>query len=434
MLSKFKEHIENYFSFLKGSKLLVACSGGVDSVVLSYLIKELNFEFALAHCNFSLRGKESDGDEMFVIGLAKKLEVSVFAETFDTEKFARVHKISTQMAARDLRYAWFEEVLINFKYDYLLTAHHLDDDMETFFINVSRGTGIDGLVGIPAKNNKTIRPLLAFSRKEIELYANSNNIKWREDLTNQKPDYLRNKIRLEVLPSFKETNPSIFKNFKTTQRNLQSSKKLIGDYMALIYNLVITETSDSYKIDIQKLKEIPHTDELLYELLNGFGFTEWNDVSNLLTAQSGKQLFSKSHKLLKNRDELILTAIDQNELPEEFLVYEEGMVKPIQLKIETVSKMGEVRDNILYVDAEKVQFPLKIRKRKAGDEFYPFGMNGNKKVSKFFKDEKVPLYEKDKTWILLSDDKIVWIMGYRSDERFKIDSQTKKIYKITYSE
>lgn len=414
--------------------MLVACSGGIDSVVLAYLIKELNFDFALAHCNFSLRGKESDGDEMFVVGLAKKFEVPVFAETFDTKKYARDHRISTQMAARDLRYAWFEEVLANFKYDFLLTAHHMDDDLETFFINVSRGTGIDGLVGIPMQNDKTIRPLLAFSRKEIELWAEENKIKWREDLSNQKSDYLRNKIRLEVLPSFKETNPSIFKNFKTTQRNLQASKKLIGDYMALIYNLVITETEDSFKIDIEKLKEIPHTDELLYELLHGFGFTEWNDVSSLLVAQTGKQLFSKTHKLLKNRDELILTTIAPNDMPQEFMVFEEGMVKPIQLRIETVTKIDESKDNIIYVDADKLTFPLKIRKRTAGDIFYPFGMKGTKKVSKYFKDEKIPLFEKDKTWILLSDDKIVWIMGYRADERFRIDGQTQKIYKLSYSE
>ena len=167
MISQLKKHIDQNFPFLKGKKLLIACSGGLDSVVLTHLMKNLNFEIALAHCNFSLRGKESDGDEMFVIGLAKNLGISVFAETFDTKRFADEHKISTQMAARDLRYTWFAEILKDFKFDYLLTAHHLDDDLETFFINLSRGTGLNGLIGIPKKNNKIIRPLLNFSREKI---------------------------------------------------------------------------------------------------------------------------------------------------------------------------------------------------------------------------------------------------------------------------
>ncbi len=432
--TRFKKHIEESFSFLNEKKILIACSGGVDSVVLTYLMKELKFEIALAHCNFSLRGKESDGDEMFVIGLAKQLEVPVFADTFDTKTFARNQRISTQMAARTLRYNWFDELLTNFKYHYLLTAHHLDDDMETFFINVSRGTGIKGLTGIPVQNEKIIRPLLSFSKHEIEVYAGKNKLKWREDKTNQKADYLRNKIRLEVMPAFKETNPSIFKNFKTTQQNLQSSEKLIEDYMALIYNLVVTQISDSYKIDIQKLKDIPHTNELLYELLKGFGFSEWKDVSNLLDAQTGKQLFSKTHKLLKNRNELLLTAIAETDQEEEYLVYEEGMISPVKLKIEAVALIDETLKNVLFVDADKLRFPLKIRKRKEGDSFQPFGMKGKKKLSKFFKDEKVSIFEKDNTWILLYEEKIVWVMGYRPDDRFKVDDNTKRIYKITYTE
>lgn len=433
LFTNFKDHIEEKFPQLSGKKLLIACSGGVDSVVLSYLIKELNFNFALAHCNFTLRGKESDVDEMFVIGLAKTLDVPVFAETFQTKAFAKDQRISTQMAARTLRYNWFEQILTDFKYDLLLTAHHLDDDMETFFINLSRGTGIQGLTGIPAQNDKVIRPLLPFSRREIEKYAEKNNLKWREDLSNQKPDYLRNKIRLEVLPSFKETNPSIFKNFQTTQRNLRASSVLVEDYMNLIFKLVIVENNGSYEIDISKLKEIPHTRELLYELLNGFGFTEWDDVIHLLDAQTGKQVFSNTHRLLKNREKLLLTAIDEEE-KEEFHVYEEGMDSPVKLTIETVEAIDEARANVIYVDADKLSFPLTMRKRKEGDIFQPFGMKGKKKLSKFFKDEKVPQFEKEKTWILLCGDRIMWVMGYRLDERFKVDSGTKIIYKITYTE
>jgi tRNA(Ile)-lysidine synthase len=434
MLKKFKKNIEANFPYLSEKKLLIACSGGLDSVVLTYLMKELNYEIALAHCNFSLRGKESDGDEMFVIGLAKNLEIPVFAETFDTKKFAKEHKISTQMAARELRYNWFSEILKDFKYDFLLTAHHLDDDLETFFINLSRGTGLNGLTGIPKENNKIIRPLLKFSREEILKYAEENNLKWREDSSNQKTDYLRNTLRLEVLPQFKKVNDSVLKNFQKTQQNLKASQNLIEDYLALVYNLVVTEATDSYKINIQKIKDLPHTEALLYELLNSFGFTEWDDVSQLLDAQTGKKVFSKTHQLLKNRDELILTEISKENFSEEFSVPKEGVVFPINLKIESAEYIGETEKNLIYVASEKLNFPLKLRKWERGDSFHPFGMKGKKKLSKFFKDEKIPLTEKEKIWLLLSDEKIVWVIGHRMDDRFKVTKDSKKILKITWND
>lgn len=412
--------------------MLIACSGGIDSVVLTHLMKTAGYEIALAHCNFSLRGKESDGDEMFVVGLAKKLEIPVFAETFDTKKFVSEHKISTQMAARTLRYNWFGEILKNFKYDFLVTAHHLDDDLETFFINLSRATGLSGLTGIPKRNEKVIRPLLNFSREEILKYAKENNLKWREDSSNKKTDYLRNKLRLEVVPKFKETNDAVLQNFKKTQQNLRSSQSLVEDYMALIYKLVVTEAVDSYRIDIAKLKELPNKAALLYELLNGFGFTEWDDVSNLLDAQTGKKVFSKTHLLLKNRDELFLTEINSENREEVFFVPKNGISEPINLKIETSKYIGETEKNLIYVSAEKLKFPLTLRKWREGDSFQPFGMNGRKKVSKFFKDEKIPLSEKDKIWILENDGKIVWIIGHRMDNWFKVDEKTKKILKINY--
>lgn len=433
MLQKFKYHIETNFPFLKGKKLLVACSGGVDSVVLTHLLKQLEFEIALAHCNFSLRGKESDNDEMFVIGLARRLEIPVFAETFDTHKYAEDLKISTQMAARELRYGWFEEILSSFKYHYLLTGHHLDDDLETFFINLSRGTGLKGLKGIPKKNQNIIRPLLILTKEEILDYAERTKLKWREDLSNQKPDYLRNKLRLEVIPQFKETNKSLLNNFQITRRNLQSSQALIEDYMALVYNLVVSETFNGYKLDIQKIKELPNSKALLYELLNGFGFTEWDDVSNLLEAQTGRQLFSKTHRLLKNREELILTEIDADNVVEEFKITNEGIEFPISLSIEPSEYIGETEKNLIYVPTGKLKFPLKMRRWRDGDFFYPFGMNGKKKkLSKFFKDERISLLEKDKIWLLTSDESIIWVIGFRMDERFKVNEKDSEILKIKY--
>lgn len=432
MLTNFKKHIEENFSFLKGKKSLIACSGGVDSVVLTHLIKNLNLEIALAHCNFSLRGEESDGDEQFVVALAENLDVPIFSETFDTHKYADEQKVSTQMAARTLRYNWFEEILSNFSYDYLLTAHHLDDDLETFFINLSRGTGLNGLTGIPKKNQKVVRPLLNFSREEIVVYAEANKLKWREDSTNQKTDYLRNKLRLEVIPQFKETNENLLKNFKKTQDNLIASQNLIDDYMSLVYKLVISKKSDSYHLNIQKLRELPHTEELLYELLKDFGFTEWNDVSNLLDAQTGKQVLSKTHRLLKNRDELILTEIVINPIDEEYLVTEEGISAPIKLEIEQSMAIGETEKNTIYLDAEKLNFPLKLRKWRKGDSFKPFGMGGSKKLSKFFKDEKLSATEKEKIWVLVDKNEVVWVVGKRMDDTYKVTQKTEKIIKITY--
>lgn len=432
MLTNFKKHIEENFSFLKGKKSLIACSGGVDSVVLMHLVKNLNLEIALAHCNFSLRGEESDGDEQFVVALAENLDVPIFSETFDTHKYADEQKVSTQMAARTLRYNWFEEILSNFSYDYLLTAHHLDDDLETFFINLSRGTGLNGLTGIPKKNQKVVRPLLNFSREEIVDYAEANKLKWREDSTNQKTDYLRNKLRLEVIPQFKETNENLLKNFKKTQDNLIASQNLIDDYMSLVYKLVISKKSDSYHLNIQKLRELPHTEELLYELLKDFGFTEWNDVSNLLDAQTGKQVLSKTHRLLKNRDELILTEVVINPIDEEYLVTEEGISAPIKLEIEQSMAIGETEKNTIYLDAEKLSFPLKLRKWRKGDSFKPFGMGGSKKLSKFFKDEKLSATEKEKIWVLVDKNEVVWVVGKRMDDTYKVTQKTEKIIKITY--
>lgn len=431
---KFNANLKKQFPDIFGKKLLIACSGGLDSVVLTHLTAGLEAHVALAHCNFSLRGKESDTDEIFVIGLAKQLEVPVFVETFDTVKYARQNKLSIQLAARELRYTWFDRILIDFKYDYLLTAHHLDDDFETFLINLSRGTGIRGLTGIPVKNNKIIRPLLDFSRGEIHQWALSRNIQWREDSSNRDPDYLRNKIRLNVLPSFKETNPAIYKNFKTTRRNLKSVENLLDDYMALVFRLAVVEDKDGYHIHIEKLKDLPNTDALLYELLNGFGFTEWDDVTGLLNAQTGKQVFSKTHRLIRNRDVLLLTDVRDNFDHIEIDVPQEGIKSPAFISIEEVKHIQSSDRNSIYVDADKINFPLILRKRKEGDVFYPFGMNGKKKVSKYFKDERFSIPEKENTWLLCSGEKIVWIVNHRADNRFRVTDKTERILKITFEE
>ena len=323
MLDKFKENIESNFPFLKEKKLLLACSGGVDSVVLVHLMHSLGYEIALAHCNFSLRGIESDKDAKFVEQLAKGLSIPVFVETFDTHKYADELKISTQMAARRIRYQWFEELRKKHELDFIVTAHHVEDNVETFFINLTRGSGLKGLIGIPRINHRVVRPLLQISRLEVESYALDNSLKWREDLTNLETDYLRNKLRIEVLPKFKHLNKSVLKNYQKTQHILQDSYNLLQDYITIVFKTVVIVHKNSYIIDIEKLKEFPNTKALIYELLKDFGFTQWEDIWNLIDGQTGKQVFSSSHILLKNRKNLILTLKDDPEKKEEYFIEKE---------------------------------------------------------------------------------------------------------------
>ena len=433
LLTNFKNHISNTFPALKGKKILIACSGGLDSVVLSRLFKELNYDISLAHCNFSLRGKESDEDEKFVILLADKLSIPIFNKKFNTKAYKIKHKLSTQVAARQLRYQWFEEVCTEHSFDYLATAHHLDDDLETFLINLSRGTGLRGLIGIPLINDKIIRPFLNFPRADILQYAKEKNSPWREDSSNQTSDYLRNKLRIEVIPRLKEVDHNLLNGFHQTQKYLNDSMALVNDYMALIKNLVVDETEDGFEIDVLKLQDLPNTNALLYELLAPFGFTAWDDISDLLTAQSGKQIFSESHRILKNRKSLLLVENSFVHNEETYTIKESdtGIDTPINLIIEQVDKTSDYTPSIVYLDLQKLNFPLQLRKWREGDSFYPFGMKGKKKLSKFFKDEKLSLVAKEKTWVLTSGNHIVWIVGMRSDHRFKVENQTKKILKIT---
>ena len=433
LLINFKNHISNTFPALKGKRILIACSGGLDSVVLSRLFKELNYDISLAHCNFSLRGKESDEDENFVILLADKLSIPIFNKKFNTKAYKIKHKLSIQVAARQLRYQWFAEVCAEHSFDYLATAHHLDDDLETFLINLSRGTGLKGLIGIPLINDKIIRPFLNFPRADILQYAKENNCPWREDSSNQTSDYLRNKLRIEVIPRLKEVDHNLLNGFHQTQKYLNDSMALVNDYMTLIKNLVVSETEDGFEIDVLKLQDLPNTNALLYELLAPFGFTAWDDLSDLLTAQSGKQIFSESHRILKNRKSLLLVENNfvHNKATYTIKESDTGIDIPINLKIERVDKILGYTPSIVYLDVQKLSFPLQLRKWREGDSFYPFGMKGKKKLSKFFKDEKLSLIAKEKTWVLSSGNQIVWIVGMRSDHRFKVENQTKKILKIT---
>ncbi len=436
MEKAFKNLLRSEFSYLSNTKVLLAISGGIDSVVLAHLCKNAKLQFSMAHCNFNLRGEESDGDENFVVDLADALEVEVFTESFDTKLYASEAGISIQMAARELRYNWFEDLRTALKYDYVLSAHHANDDLETFLINLIRGTGLEGLTGIKSENNKIIRPLLHFSRKEIGAYALQNSIKWREDSSNSSLKYLRNKIRHQIIPVMEEINPQFLEGFAKTQVHLNESFDLVEDYLGLLYPEIVSETTLGTQLKIEVLNKVPHPRAVLYQLLKSFGFTQWEDVVHLLEAQPGKMVFSETHRLIRDREFLILTEKPENRKEEIYSISEgeEFEMLPIgTFSFHKVERITQTPPNCIFVAKESLKYPLTLRKWQEGDVFYPFGMKGRKKLSDFFKDKKLSLPEKENTWLLFSEDKIVWVVNHRADARFGITDPSQKIIKITYS-
>ena len=434
MLEKFQNHIIQNFDFLIGKRLLLATSGGLDSMIMVDLFHKLSFDIAIAHCNFQLRGIESFEDQKFVQNYADANDIEIFVTQFDTTTFAKDFKLSVQVAARELRYSWFYELLETQKYDYILTAHHADDNLETFIINLIRGTGLQGLTGIPAQNGKIIRPLLTFSRQEFDQYAEEINMQWREDSSNTSDKYLRNKIRHNLVPVLKELNPDFLSSFLKTQSYLHESKTMAEDASILVYQQVAAEKGEEIHFDLVKLKKLPNYKSYLYQWLNEFKFSAWEDIYDLVDGQSGKQVFSEGFRLLKDRDSLILCPInnDEEEIEEYYIFKDQKEINiPLNITFCKVADITLVSNTCIFVDEDKLYFPLVLRRWKHGDKFQPTGMEGKtKKISKFFKDNKLSLIEKENSWILCSENHIVWIVGFRQDERFKIENRTKKILKI----
>lgn len=433
MIQRFQNHILQNFPFLKERKLLLATSGGLDSMVMVDLFRKLNFEIAIVHCNFQLRGLESFGDQKLVQDCAEINKIPSFITQFDTLAFAKEYKLSIQVAARELRYNWFYELLETKGYDYILTAHHADDNLETFLINIVRGTGLDGLTGIPVENDKIIRPFLLFSRQEIESYAKMNNVQWREDISNSSDKYLRNKIRHNLIPVLKELSPDFLSTFQKTQNYLKESQMMARDASIMVYQQVAKKIGEEVHFDLNQLKKLSNYKSYLYHWLNEFGFSAWDDIYDLVESQSGKQVFSEKFRLLKNRDFLILSSINFINKEEIYLIdrNQKEVKIPINLLFSKVDHINPVSNTTIFVDDDKLQFPLVLRHWEKGDNFQPLGMEGkSKKVSKIFKDEKLSLIEKENTWLLCSENQIVWIVGIRQDERFKIENSTKNILKI----
>lgn len=438
MFQEFESHITNNLSFLSESKLLIAISGGLDSVVLTHLCHDLKLNITLAHCNFNLRGAESDKDEAFVLELAKTLNVEIFVEPFNTEHYAKTNKLSIQMAARELRYNWFKALSAQLEVEYILTAHHADDNLETFLINLTRGTGLEGLKGIPEINDTIVRPLLPFSRETLVRYTKEKHLKWREDSSNASTKYLRNKLRHEVIPRLKEVTPQLIQNVNQTLNNLKDTAAIVEESVSAVLKRAIKDIDD-HKISyhIKAFKTLNNPKAYLYEVFKEYGFTEWNTVLALLDAQSGKQLFSNTHRLLKDREYLILTERVSDETKTTTLITSEDKKVTIDkghLLIEVTPTVSESGLNEIYIDKELLKFPLIVRSWMEGDYFYPIGMQGKKKLSKYFKDEKFSLIEKQNMQLLCSKNDIVWVIGKRADNRFKASNKTKNLLKITLQE
>jgi tRNA(Ile)-lysidine synthase len=433
VIKQFQAHIAVSFPELSKLRFLVACSAGVDSVVLAHLCAQSGYDFALAHCNFQLRGEESKQDAIFVQNLADQLDIPFYIKSFDTNTYVNKTKQSIQIAARELRYRWFAELIKTEGYARVLTAHHADDALETFMINLSRGTGLDGLTGIPAHTELAYRPMLIFSRNDIELFARNQKLAWREDSSNRERVYLRNKVRHELVPVLRELHPTFLQNFQKTQLNLQAVKAIIEGHREQIENELFRQCEGYWSISIESLKRLQPQKAYLYILFSDFGFTDWESMTTLLDAPSGKQIRSSTHRLIKDRDALLLARLEKEDDKIYFINAQAGEIdRPVSLVIDEVKSLGELSDRILYVDKETLNHRLEIRKWRKGDYFYPLGMKGKKMVSKFYKDLKMNTLEKEGQWLLFSGDRLVWVIGRRADDRFKIDPHTKNILRIQW--
>ena len=436
MLERFLENITIKKLFEPKQKVLLAVSGGIDSMVMLYMFEKTGFDYGIVHCNFQLRGDESDGDEDFVKKQVLIHGVPSFFKRFDTEEYAQINGISIEMAARDLRYEYFEKIRVEHHYDFIATAHHSDDLIETFFLNLSRKTGIKGLTGIKDKSGKIIRPLLFASRDEIEQFAAKNYIEFREDSTNSEVFYQRNFLRHRILPLFSELNSSFKKNMLASIENLKDAETVYSRFFESEKKKVIKNVTNSQIIDIEYLRKSEHPKILLLEILASFNFNPAvaDEAFQSLDGESGKQFYSKTHRLVKDREKLYVSEIAELENRIYYIEADDiELFSPFGINIEKLhGKDFKIRKekNIACLDFEKLEFPLLLRKWQQGDYFQPLGMTGFKKVSDFLIDEKIPVHEKENKWLLCSGNKIVWIIGHRIDNRFKITDKTGKVFKI----
>jgi len=449
MLHAFLTYINEQKLCEPSEKVLLTVSGGKDSVAMFELFCRANriecsFKLAVAHCNFQLRGKDSDDDQIFVENLCKQNKIVFYTKTFDTKTFAMQNKVSIEMAARSLRYEWFESLRQELNFDYIATAHHLNDSIETVLLNLSKGTGISGLKGISAKKGHLIRPMLFASRKEIDDYVTNTRLSWREDSSNASNDFQRNLIRNQVIPLLKKINPNLDQTFA---RNLERFHALDVDFrknLSHFKTAVMREENGIFFLKITIIKHWQSANYYLEELLKEFGFNYFQskEIFNSLDGLSGKMFYSDNFMLLKDREELVISSpsssektislnIGLEELNEgQNFDYFGNKLKFTVMNIEEMETNFEKNNAILFADFDTISFPITLRKWQKGDWFIPFGMKGKKKISDFLIDKKISLNLKKSIFLLTSKDAIIWIINHRADDRFKLNNTTKKVLKV----
>jgi tRNA(Ile)-lysidine synthase len=437
MKKKIQQYINQHFLIAHNEKIIVGVSGGADSVALIHILRSLNYNCIIAHCNFHLRDEESMRDEFFVTQLAQQYNSPFFNIDFQTKEYASQNKISIEMAARDLRYAWFEQLRIQENANYIAVAHHADDVVETVLMNLTRGTGIDGLTGIKPQNGHVIRPFLGITRADIMQYITDNKLSFVLDSTNKNVDFLRNKFRNQIIPIFEKINPSFTENLRQTIEQLNDVAGIYNNYINDVLQKIVTKKDEDIYLSIEKLKNETAIKSILYEIIKDYGFNSSQAINILknIDASSGKQYFSANYRLVKDREFLIINKTETQIETIEINSADTQLSSPINLLLQKTAMTDDFNidksPNVAYFDFDKLKYPLTIRHWQEGDFFYPFGMTNKKKLSDFFIDKKINLHQKEKTWLLVSDNQIIWIVGQRTDDRFKITDKTKFILKIT---
>jgi len=425
------DNVLSALSPLSDKKLLLAHSGGIDSSVLAHLLLKKKTAFSVAHCNFQLRGSESEADQAAIENWCKKHQVPFFCKRIDLIAIKKKNKKGTQEAARTARYDWFEELRLLHQFDILVTAHHLNDQFESFLMYTTRGTGLSGLLGIQQRD-WIQRPLQFIEKKEIKAYAEAHNIKWREDASNATTDYLRNEFRHLLIAPWLQKHPEALTNFKTTLRHLRATNSFIESQLNTLKNELFQEVLGQIEISITAYRELPQLSFCTHHWFSPLGF-ETKEVLKLIEAPKGKQLLSHTHRLIRERDKLVLTPLQESTSELYFFDLEaEVSTLPFPLKwnkrTAPVSQKWQVHQAAL--DFSKLKMPLCLRKFQKGDYFYPSGMKGKKLLSKYFKDEHYTVLEKESQWLLCSLNQIVWVVGKRCDARFAASDQTKEILLI----
>jgi len=424
----FQNFVQQNHLFTKKDQLLIAVSGGVDSIVLCELCCRAGFNFSIAHCNFQLRGQESDGDEQFVKELAGKYAVPFFIKKFNTEEYATENKLSIQVAARELRYNWFTELVneSNNRLNKLLTAHHADDNIETIAMNFFKGSGINGLKGILPKSGNIIRPLLFATKDEILLFAKDSQLTFREDSSNNSDKYTRNYFRNQLLPAMQKVFPQVKENLLHNAERFKEINSIYNEALEKIKGKLIVNKGNEIHLPILKLQKINALYTILFEIIKEYGFTpsQLGDIVQLINAETGKYVVSNTHRIFKNRSWLIIHPLAEN-TSAHYLIEpgnESTSFPAGEMIVSFTNAPVEINkaSNIAMLNANEIKFPLILRKWKKGDYFYPLGMRKKKKISRFLIDQKIPLHQKENTWVIESNKKIIWVVGHRIDERFKL--------------